>query len=213
MAPLCSKIFGPNIFTKKIHHRGTIFGPNKIPNHLTNWMCRRRFACVFYLGIRHSIHESQNNLIPQLIEALFLYMQWWPDRYHFSLYIWEWVHSWDWPSGHRPHGSQPGPISWPQYPFFLDEEPSDLQHDKCPRPLPWTYWHLLFDHCPGATWRLADFSGVQRPAGHSQRAGWNLSLPGHARPASSLWPALQSDRNSGLYWSWHLTPLDTTECP
>ena len=30
-------------FPNFLLHRGTIFGPNKIRNRLTNWMCRRRF--------------------------------------------------------------------------------------------------------------------------------------------------------------------------
>ena len=36
----------PNIFPNFLLHRGKIFGPNKIPNHLTNWMCRRRFSFI-----------------------------------------------------------------------------------------------------------------------------------------------------------------------
>ena len=38
--PLWSKIFGSNIFPNFLLHRETIFGPNKIPNRLKNWMRR-----------------------------------------------------------------------------------------------------------------------------------------------------------------------------
>ena len=34
----------PNIFPNFLLHRETIFGPNKTPNRLTNWMCRRRLT-------------------------------------------------------------------------------------------------------------------------------------------------------------------------
>ena len=37
---------GPNIFPNFLLHRGTIFGPNKIPNCSTNWMCRRRLSWI-----------------------------------------------------------------------------------------------------------------------------------------------------------------------
>ena len=38
-------------FPKRLLHRGTIFGPNKTPNPLTNWMCRRRFTGKTYWQI------------------------------------------------------------------------------------------------------------------------------------------------------------------
>ena len=31
-------------FPKLFASQGTIFGPNKTPNRLTNWMCRRHFS-------------------------------------------------------------------------------------------------------------------------------------------------------------------------
>ena len=43
IVPLCNKKFGTKFGTNMLLHRETIFGPNKIPNCWTNWMCRRRF--------------------------------------------------------------------------------------------------------------------------------------------------------------------------
>ena len=37
-------------FPKFLLHRGTIIGPNKIPNCLTNWMCRRHLYEAKYFG-------------------------------------------------------------------------------------------------------------------------------------------------------------------
>ena len=56
IVPLWSQIFGSNIFPIFLLHRGTIFGPNKIPNRLTNWMCRRRLK--LYPDVHLSTHKD-----------------------------------------------------------------------------------------------------------------------------------------------------------
>ena len=37
-------------FPNFLLHRGTIFGPIKTPNRLTNWMCRRRFRKAYFVA-------------------------------------------------------------------------------------------------------------------------------------------------------------------
>ena len=56
-------------FPNFLLHRGTIFGPNKIPNRLTNWMCRRRFnqyvPYILSLPPSHTLRFQKNQYLPR----------------------------------------------------------------------------------------------------------------------------------------------------
>ena len=56
-------MFGQNISPNFLLHRGTIFGPNKIPNRLTNWMCRRHFSVNFHVVSGSQLSNLQNGQI------------------------------------------------------------------------------------------------------------------------------------------------------
>ena len=87
IVPLWSKIFGPNIFPNFLLHRGTIFAPNKIPNRLTNWTCRRRLNASlsgvytanffdnleFYLGQISSLYGA--NCLGNYLTQIFCFIK------------------------------------------------------------------------------------------------------------------------------------------
>ena len=50
----------PKLCPKLLLHRGTIFGPNIIPNRKRNWMCRRLFSMYVYIDQPAASFSSQS---------------------------------------------------------------------------------------------------------------------------------------------------------